>query len=285
MRKLLFGGIAIAVMMATPALGADLPVKALPYKAVPIVEAPSWTGFYVGAELGANWSSSRWTTTSLVNTGTGLPITGIDTSSPRNFNTAGARGGGYFGYNWQLTPQWVWGLEGDVAYSGNKATAAGIPGCTIRCTAPFGSALGPDQSSVRIGWDASARARLGFLVTPQTLIYGTAGAAWQNIQTSATCQHSAPDPFCGFSAGSPISTDQNTFTQLGWTAGIGVDWRVSGNWIARGEYRYAQFGSDGLLNLSIPTTTSTIGYHLRTSSNIATLGIAYQFGGPVVAKY
>ena len=58
MRKLLFGGIAIAVMMATPALGADLPVKALPYKAVPIVEAPSWTGFYVGAELGANWSSS-----------------------------------------------------------------------------------------------------------------------------------------------------------------------------------------------------------------------------------
>jgi outer membrane immunogenic protein len=78
---------------------------------------------------------------------------------------------------------------------------------------------------------------------------------------------------------------QNTFTQLGWTAGIGVDWRVSGNWIARGEYRYAQFGSDGLLNLSVPTNTSTIGYHLRTSSNIATLGIAYQFGGPVVAKY
>ena len=58
MQKLLFGGIAIALMMATPALGADLPAKALPYKSVPIVEVPTWTGFYVGAELGANWSST-----------------------------------------------------------------------------------------------------------------------------------------------------------------------------------------------------------------------------------
>jgi len=118
-----------------------------------------------------------------------------------------------------------------------------------------------------------------------SIFWSRIGAAWRNIQTSATCQHSPPDPFCGVVAGTPISTGQNTFTQLGWTAGIGVDWRVSGNWIARGEYRYAQFGSDGLLNLSVPTNTSTIGYRLRTSSNIATLGIAYQFGGPVVAKY
>ena len=84
MQKLLFGGIAIAVMMATPALAADMPVKA-PYKAAPLVEIPTWTGFYVGGELGASWTSSQWTTTSLLNTGAGLPTTGIDASSPRNF--------------------------------------------------------------------------------------------------------------------------------------------------------------------------------------------------------
>jgi outer membrane immunogenic protein len=270
-----------ATIVGTPAIAADMALKARPAAEI----AFSWTGYYVGAELGGSWSNSRWTTTSLVNTGTGLPITGIDASSPRTFNTASVRAGGYAGYNWQVAPQVIWGIEADVAYADGNARTAGIPGCTFLCTAPFVPALGPDQSSVRVGWDGSARVRLGFLVTPDALIYGTGGIAWQNIKTSATCAHSGPDPFCGFDGPGTIVSDSNSFTRVGWTAGIGIDWHVSGNWIARGEYRYSQFDNRGVLNLSVPVDTSTIAYQLRTSTNIATVGIAYKFGGPVVARY
>jgi outer membrane immunogenic protein len=266
----------VAALIGTPALAADMPVKAPPLPPAPVF---SWTGFYAGGELGAKWMASTWTTTSLFNF---APNPFIDASSPRSFDPSSARIGAYVGYNWQFAAQWIAGIEADVAYANNTVSSLGIPGCTILCTAPFvgGPILGPDASSVRVGWDASARARLGVLVMPNLLFYGTGGAAWQNIETSATCQHSHPDPKCGSIAGSPISTDTNSFTRLGWTLGGGAEWHVAGGWIARAEYRYAQFGTpSGLLNLSLLANTSTVGYQLKTSTSIATLGLAYHFGG------
>jgi outer membrane immunogenic protein len=54
------------------------------------------------------------------------------------------------------------GKWGDTTWTtaSDDATAAGIPGCTIQC---FPGAPGPgvDVSSVKMGWDASIRARLG----------------------------------------------------------------------------------------------------------------------------
>jgi outer membrane immunogenic protein len=278
MKKLLLGGIALLI---TPlaVLAADM------YKAPP-PPLWNWAGFYVGGELGAKWMQSRWNTTSLFNA-PNSPITMIDTSSPRVFRASDLRAGGYVGHNWQFAPQWVAGYELDIAYADKIATAVGVPGCTILCTAPFaGVTVGPDQSSVRMLWDASARARLGFLATPDALVYVTGGAAWQRIKTSATCQHTGPDPFCLLVSGNPIVTATDTFTRVGWTAGGGVDWRIYGNWIARAEYRYSLFGNrNSLLNLSVPPVLTTVGYQLKASTNIATFGLAYKFGGPVVASY
>jgi hypothetical protein len=75
------------------------------------------------------------------------------------------------------------------------ATAAGLPGCSIECFTGF-PGPGVDVSSVRMGWDASARTRLGYWVTPELLLYGTGGVAWQDVRTSGTCQPSVPDRFC-----------------------------------------------------------------------------------------
>jgi outer membrane immunogenic protein len=274
-KKNLVPTILIAALIATPAVAADMAVKAPPVAPAP---AFSWTGFYLGGELGAESGRSRWTTTSLFNVG--FPTTGIDASSPRNFDALSARAGAYLGYNWQLAPRWIGGVEVDAAYANAKRTTVGLPGCTILCTAPFaGIAVGPDQAAVRLGWDGSARLRLGYLVTPDTLLYGTGGIAWQNIQASATCAHSAADPLCFLLPGSPIATATNTAVRAGWTAGLGFEWHVRDNWIARAEYRYAQFDSSGLLNLGLPLVTTTLGYSLRTGTNIATLGLAYKFGG------
>jgi outer membrane immunogenic protein len=75
-------------------------------------------------------------------------------------------------------------------------------------------------------------------------------------------------------------------TRVGWTLGAGVEAKLSGNWIARGEYRYANFGTwNDVLNLSLPGAATTVAYGLKVETHIATFGLAYKFGGPVVARY
>ena len=145
MHKLLLGSIAVASLIAGPAVAADLPLKAPP----PAVVYDSWTGFYVGAALGGKWANTTWTTTSTSD----FPGTIVDASSPRNFNPSGARIAGYAGYNWQ-NQAWLFGVEFDVAYANNTASSVGIPGCTILC---FPGAPGPgvDTSTVKMGWDAA----------------------------------------------------------------------------------------------------------------------------------
>jgi outer membrane immunogenic protein len=279
MHKLLLGSIAVASLIAGPAVAADLPLKAPP----PPVVYDSWTGFYVGAALGGKWANTTWTTTSTSD----FPGTIVDASSPRNFNPSGTRIAGYAGYNWQ-NQAWLFGVEFDVAYANNTASSVGIPGCTILC---FPGAPGPgvDASSVKMGWDASARARIGYLATPSLLVYGTGGIAWQEIQTSGFCQHSGADPACTDAAGAPFDTVTNSKTLTGWTIGGGVEAKMYGNWLLRGEYRYANFGTfDRVLSFGAPGAplgTDFVRYNLSVNTHIATIGLAYKFGGPVAAGF
>jgi opacity protein-like surface antigen len=192
MKKLPVGVAAIAALISTPVLAADMVTKAQP----PVAPAPifSWTGFYAGIALGAKWADTTWTTTSISFVGN-LLQPAVDSSSPRSYDLSGFRWGGYAGYNWQVAPQWLWGVEADLAGANKTVTAAGIPGCSILC---FPAAPGPgtDISSVKMRWDASLRTRVGYLVSPDLLAYVTGGIAWQDIETSATCQHSLTDPIC-----------------------------------------------------------------------------------------
>jgi outer membrane immunogenic protein len=50
MKKLLLGSVAGIVLMAGPALAADIWVKAPVYKAPPPVAGYSWTGCYIGGQ-------------------------------------------------------------------------------------------------------------------------------------------------------------------------------------------------------------------------------------------
>ena len=58
MKKILLGGIALATLIAAPAMAADLPARPEVYRA-PQVYTPaySWTGFYIGANGGWGWSN------------------------------------------------------------------------------------------------------------------------------------------------------------------------------------------------------------------------------------
>jgi outer membrane immunogenic protein len=279
MTKLLVGSVAlIGIVASKGALAADLPV----YKPAPPIVYHNWTGSYVGVALGGKWGNASWTSTSTSD----FPGTIVDASSPRDYGLSAFRIGAYAGYNHQIV-NWLFGLEADIAWSDTTASAPGIPGCTILC---FPGAPGPgiDVTSVRMGWDASLRGRVGHLLTSDLLLYATGGVAWQHVEASGTCQHSVADPACTVAPGDPLDTRTNNKTLTGWTLGGGVE-KMFGSWLLRGEYRYSQFSAfNGVLDFQAPDSPAGTDFHryrLSVHTHTATLGLAFKFGGPIHARY
>jgi outer membrane immunogenic protein len=277
-------GLSVAVASAAD-LGASGPVPI--YTKAPVAAPWSWTGFYVGGDIGAKWGDPTWTATSLRDTATPASLP-IDATSPTTFDTTAARAGGYAGYNWQFAPRWITGIEGDSGYSNKTRSNFGFPGCEEPApgtctvgegTAPSGVPAGGDLTSVDSGWDASLRARLGYLVTPDVLLYGTGGAAWQSVQASGTCGPVATSPYCnGPPQPNPSSIAQSGIL-TGWTIGAGVEWHVWGNWLLRGEYRFADFGTWHTVFPfgTTPASNNTYRFQVQTETQIATVGLAYKF--------
>jgi outer membrane immunogenic protein len=254
---------AVAVIgFASVASAADMPMKAAPMVAP--VAAFNWTGFYVGGDVGARWSRSTWTTLDF-----GGAATPSAVDNPANLDRTSFRFGGYAGYNWMFAPAWLAGLEADFGWAGGTATHASFPGSSVFGA---GTGIGHDFVNAKLGWDASVRGRLGYLVAPNWLVYGTGGVAWQQIKTSATCDGTA-NSYCG---GAPVGfSDSSTVTKAGWTAGAGVETMLWGNWIGRAQYRYADFGNVSNILPPAPAT----GFHasVRVRTNTAVLGLAYKF--------
>jgi outer membrane immunogenic protein len=286
MNKLLVAGMTFGVLVAGPSRAADWAAKAPIYKAPPPVDS-SWTGPYAGVALGTKRGDIDWTTTCLLDNTTGdrsancpgaaAPVFTVDPSSPRNFDPAGFRAGGYIGYNWQFATKWLVGLEADLAGARAALTTIGIVGCSTDCGFPGFSPVN-DSSSVRMLWDASVRGRIGFLPTPQWLVYATGGVAVQKVEAKLTC-NAVTSPWCG--------EDQNQTlgkTLTGWTAGGGLEYKW-GNWMLRGEYRYSAF--ERFQPIFFAGGLDEVRTDIKVRTHIATFGIAYLFnsGGSVVAKY
>jgi outer membrane immunogenic protein len=122
------------------------------------------------------------------------------------------------------------------------------------------------------------------------LLFGTGGVAFTHVESSATCGAVAfPVGWC--SLGGPFlnTTQTRSADRIGWTVGGGIEAMLSPNWLVRGEYRYADYGkfastvftgSNGAV-----VNGDAIAYDTALRTHTVTVGIAYKFGGPVVAKY
>lgn len=144
MKKLLLAGVA-GLAMVTGAQAADLAAPRMPIAGAVVAPAFSWTGFYVGANIGYAAMNVR-------NTGGA----GFVTPSGNGF-AAGAQ----LGFNYQVN-NIVLGIEGDLGYLG------------ISRTLPCGNPAFNCNS--RMNWDASVRARLGIAID-RALLYVTGGLA------------------------------------------------------------------------------------------------------------
>jgi outer membrane immunogenic protein len=148
---------------AAPALAADLPYRQGP----PPVEAPivplfTWTGIYLGGQIGYGWGTDT--------------LTVFPAGFGTNFTPNGIVGGAHAGYNYQIN-QFVAGIEGDIEGTGISRTFS--PGGVVYNT--------------KIPVQGSIRGRLG-VAFDRVLLYATGGAEFAGFDTSysgiATASHS-----------------------------------------------------------------------------------------------
>ena len=98
----------------------------------------------------------------------------------------------------------------------------------------------------------SARARLGYLVWPNVLLYGTGGLAWTRLVRTTEDIEVGADPNAFLSS--------NPSWRFGWVAGLGVETRLwDSNWLARVEYLHYDFLDSGssFSTGSVPSTPAT----------------------------
>jgi outer membrane immunogenic protein len=218
MRRYLLATVSAAAL-STSAMAADLPAR-VPVKApAPVVVAPSWTGFYIGINVGGVWNRAEFT-----DWGRGLqpfafPI-GTTFWSPSH---AGFTGGGQAGYNFQ-SGNFVFGIEADFNFVSNKASA----------TLPAGFFVPTVTATSKLDWMGTVRGRLGVALS-STLIYATGGWAFAHFEDTVT----------GPGVVAPASVSK---TRAGWTVGGGIEQMFAPNWTAKIEALYAQFGKwDGFV--------------------------------------
>jgi outer membrane immunogenic protein len=251
MRHLLLSTVAFAAL-AGSAFAADLPSR----KEAPVYVAPtpvfSWTGFYVGADIGGAFAS-----TTLNNSWTGW--------NSHSLNTSGILGGGYVGYNYQLNQNFVIGVEGDF-----QGTSTSQSSSWVEPNLAIGSTGFSQKTS--LDWLASINGRIG-ISYDRALFYAIGGAAWAGGSATLSAAQ--------FGTGSlSLSTSQ---TESGFDVGGGVEYAFTPNWLGRVEYRYYDFGN---YNLSAAAYNLTP-FRLQSSVNTVRVGLAYLFSAPapVVAKY
>jgi outer membrane immunogenic protein len=235
MKKFVVAAMAVFAFAVT-ANAADMPTKARAYVRAP---AFNWTGFYVGGTVGLGWGSSQQSATS----------PGLFGETDR-YHLSGIVGGGTIGYNWQITPNWLAGLEGD--FSGAHINGTGSSsvsfGCLTVCTTNVNSF-------------GTARARVGYALG-NVLFYGTGGYAFGKVYTDVL-------PASVFFV-------SQTNERSGWTAGLGLEYAFDRNWSAKIEYLYVDFGKFVWTNASLCSIQSCM---VDARFSVARIGVNYRFGG------
>lgn len=209
---------AAILALGGPAYAADMAVKAPP---APAPVAPlTWTGFYGGFQAG--WAtldgscsqSSQFFTNPIVPcfasgdfVSVGGPFPGI---THPGISANSAIGGFRVGYDYQfgavvagIVADWNWA---NLSWNKNFTGPVLEPGSS-------GSA------HATVDWLPSVRGRLGWVIDPNWLVYGTGGVAWARVGVGASVQGTC----CG------NWSNTANITKTGAVAGGGIEYRVSRN--------------------------------------------------------
>lgn len=181
MKRLLFG-VGALLASGTQSLAGDLPLQRQPTYVPPEVVKSlfNWTGFYVGAHVGYGWGSA---------------IGG---------NADGFLGGLQGGYNIQVSPSVVLGVESDITFTSMDANVG--------------------AAKFSVDYLGTMRARLGYSVD-RVMFYATGGLAYGRGDLE-------------------IGGLSNKEWHWGWTMGGGVEAMLSSNVSAKLEYLYVNLNDE-----------------------------------------
>ena len=148
--------------------------------------------------------------------------------------------GGTAGYNWQAAGSpWVFGLEGDLDWTN-------IKGSFVNVACPTGCQTKND-------WLGTVRGRVGY-AWDRVMPYVTGGLAVGDIKASQP----------GFAGVND--------TNVGWSAGAGIEAALAGNWTAKLEYLHVDLGHTNCA-LGACSLPARVGFSAETVRG----GVNYRF--------
>jgi outer membrane immunogenic protein len=225
MPKLFRAAAAVSVLLiaSVAANAADLrmPVKA------PAPPPPfSWTGFYIGGNLGGKWGDPSTTINVAPATAFGAALSAGGELSLGSATGNAFMGGGQVGYNWQSGPV-VFGVEGDIDLHHWTTTQ-------VLTSFAVGTVFVPgDFFTTDSHWQASLRGRLGY-AWDRYLLYATGGVAWTSVTVGANFT-----PF----AGAPGTFGSDSGVLAGGTVGGGLEYALWDHVSLGIEGRYTRYGT------------------------------------------
>jgi outer membrane immunogenic protein len=190
----------------------------------------SWTGIYIGGQIGYMWGEGHLD----------FDVDGYGDPDPDGFI-----GGVYVGYNHQLPSGLVLGVDADAAFGDVEGFGDGFQDDGTPATP--GSGVQQD-----LNWSGAVRLRAGFAMD-RFLPYIAGGVAFGDVEAEI------------FDSGVPVVSVSETY--VGWTIGVGVEAAFTDNLIGRFEYRYTDFGDEdfaatvdaGAFNLDLQTSDIRFG--------------------------
>jgi outer membrane immunogenic protein len=226
--------IAVAALLASTAMASAADLGARPYTKAPAAASVyNWTGFYVGGQVGASSANTRFQDRDDY----------FDNEGMNPERKVGFTGGVYGGYNWQITPSFLVGLDAQWSWYDQKVTGY------------------PDYTDAYIRTDirdaGNVKLRFG-LVFNDTMVYVAAGPAWAN-----TTFRAVDDGLQIFSNSKYVG---------GYAAAVGVEHMLTQNWILKGQFQYAAFNTQHAQTVDLDRFGQT------TDLMEATIGLSYKFG-------
>src|ERR1700738_1862773 len=199
MKRICIIGSTTSVVLATCSLAAAADLPPSMSIMAPVRTAIyDWTGFYVGGQVGYGQGDFGPGTNAIASQAVFVP-----------HSATGMTSGFQAGYNLQLPNRVVLGVEVDALFTSPRD----LPKLD---RAPFNSTL---------EYAATARGRIGYAFGT-ILPYVTGGLAWGESRVNINANDGV----------TPLSS--KFLPHVGWTAGLGIEKAVGGNWTAKIEYDF-----------------------------------------------
>ncbi|WP_354189616.1 outer membrane protein [Bartonella silvatica] len=268
----------VALISASAAQAADV---IIPRETAPaVITAPSfsWTGFYIGGQIG-NLSSKA-------------EMFDADGKNKRDKNLtpklSGFMGGIYAGSNIDLGSGLILGVETDAVWA-DRDDSKVISATQIedenggvdklkkflnenKATYVGGHAIDNiidgvkrnDSVALKEKWSGATRVRVGFTALDRIMPYVAGGVAYAQLQRTDTTKVTGSDE----AEIAHAKTFNKSKTFVGFTIGGGVDFAMTDNVLLRAEYRYSDFGKKAFEKGADKTSYKT---------NDFRVGVAYKF--------